>query len=152
MENKNLPELTDEQIIKALECCSQKNTCHECPYNNAFFAQLCLYLLIRDTFALIKRLLTQNSELHQIILNYNKAVDDLKETYSKTLMRCDELSDLSDGVFKIVKSELIKDLLLRLKECEKVIGEDNELKPYILVEDLNGIAKEMMGDKKRGIE
>ena len=104
------------------------------------------------TLALIKRLLTQNSELHQIILNYNKAVDDLKETYSKTLMRCDELSDLSDGVFKIVKSELIKELLLRLKECEKVIGEDNELKPYILVEDLNRIANEILSDKKRGIE
>lgn len=150
MGNKKLPELTDEQIIEFWKDAVAKG--NE-TFDKDWYMRLSVgYANATATLALIKRLLTQNSELHQIILNYNKAVDDLKETYSKTLMRCDELSDLSDGVFKIVKSELIKELLLRLKECEKVIGEDNELKPYILVEDLNRIANEILSDKKRGIE
>lgn len=152
MENKNLPELTDEQIIKALECCSQKNTCHECPYNNAFFAQLCLYLLIRDTFALIKRLKSENEELKEYKKGQPVGCPECGRGNFSNDKFCSHCGKQLKGKQKDIKTEVITELLLRAKGLEQIIGEDNELKPYILIEDLNRIASTILSDKERGIE
>ncbi len=138
MENKKLPELTDEQIMKALECCSQEDKCQECPYGAACLDEKYVSNVSRDALVVIKRLKAENKGL-------NNQLDYWRDDAFKNCLSRGALA-------KYAKASAIKELLLRAKGLEQIIGEDNELKPYILVEDLNRIAKEMTGDKKRGIE
>ncbi len=151
MENKKLPELTDEQIMMALECCSQEDKCQECPYVAAFLDEQCLSRLIRTALALIKRLKAENEELKEY-----KKVQPVgcpscgKGNFSNDKF-CSHCGKQLKGKSKDTKTSVITDLLLRLKECEKVIGEDNELKPYILFEDLDRIANEILVERMKDV-
>ena len=47
-------EFTDEEIMKALECCGIKQTCSECPYNNLEFGN-CEDDIKADAFEVMSR-------------------------------------------------------------------------------------------------
>ena len=53
--------LTDEQIIKSLECCSGKGSCFSCSYDKGSVP--CTTLLINDVIDLINR---QKAEIERL--------------------------------------------------------------------------------------
>lgn len=56
--------MTDNEIIRALECCASWNmTCRACPYVGIFAARQCERNLSRDAFDLIKR---QQAEIERL--------------------------------------------------------------------------------------
>lgn len=61
MEEKKL---TDKEIIKALECCLDRELlCEECPLHNNFYPCLCMNKLKKYSLDLIHRLQSENERL-----------------------------------------------------------------------------------------
>jgi hypothetical protein len=73
--------MTEEQIIKGLECCTTGNMCEfECPYNDVkpdFYE--CTADLAKDALALIKRQRGDIVERNQDIADLNFTISNLLE-------------------------------------------------------------------------
>lgn len=68
--------MTDEQIIKALECCEKHGDCKECPLNGKDIKG-CMFVLMRDTLALIKRQREKIEEQQQDIFYHKETISNL---------------------------------------------------------------------------
>ena len=55
--------MTDEQIIKALECCQQEDMCPQCPYDFACYDDKYKSILGKDALDLINR---QKAEVERL--------------------------------------------------------------------------------------
>ena len=58
----NKTELSDEEIIKALECCTELGNCGKCPYRLNKIDCVVDQRYAKDMFAVIHRLLNENTE------------------------------------------------------------------------------------------
>lgn len=77
MEEKKL---TDEEIVKALECCSKSWDCNNCKCdkenNNRF---ICSENLLKDCLNLIHRLKSENEKLKKVIAEQNSEIERLED-------------------------------------------------------------------------
>ena len=120
--------MTDEQIIKALECCYRKGTpCRDCPFNEF---EDCNDVLMADyVFNLINR---QQEE-----------IDNLREHLKRV---CAE-RDARICTNNFIKSEAVKEFAERLKEKSfKTIRNYGLTKDVVEVCDIDNIVKEMVGE------
>ena len=81
--------MTDDEIIKALECCSHRNVdlpCEGCPAYS--IAQMCMEDLMSDAFDLINRQKAENEELQRKILICNSKIEVLQEVKEQLEKRC----------------------------------------------------------------
>ncbi len=106
--------MTDEQIIKALECCATDDgdDCFQCPYCNLFYEPGnggCVNRCRKDALELINRQKAEIESLKQIIDEQDKEIIKLQ----KRIIFWRE--DLNYQPEKI-KSEAIKEFAERLKE------------------------------------
>ena len=85
--------MTDEQIIKALECCGVNRDCAGCPKEKEPYG--CYFVLCGGALDLINR---QKAEIERLQKQLKKGID------------------LRDSVFKIVKAEAIKEFAERVKD------------------------------------
>lgn len=108
--------MSDNEIVKALECCSRGLSCKLCPYYEP-----CSSVLCRDAIALIKR---QQAEIERL----NKEVDRLSQ-----IVLChdgdvaDAVKDFSDFLVSKAKSTKERFLLESLVESVKKemgVGDD----------------------------
>ena len=113
--------MTDEQIIKALECCATDdgNDCFQCPYGNIVYKSGnggCVNRCRKDALALINR---QKAEIERL----------KGEVVTNNIMKATRIK-------KEAKSEAIKEFAERLKERNK---------PWLHVhlEDIDNLVKEM---------
>ena len=111
--------MTGEQIVKALECCSQKDKCFKCPYDLVCYDAEFKSILAKDALDLINR---QKAEIER-----------LKE-------RNDELNALN----KIASIEAIKEFWENLKTTS--IQGFWDITSYVDVDDGDNLVKEMVGD------
>lgn len=79
--------MIDNDIIKALECCTKSGLCRDCPYNakNAIF---CRKNLQNDALALINRQEAENRQLAEALECANARIKELK-----TKIECDSQFD-----------------------------------------------------------
>ena len=103
--------MTDEQIVKALECCGNMNECKkECPLDDLGGIDKCIHTLMLNALALIKRQQEEIEKLNKVkVFNFN--VSGTKEIMP--ILFCHE---------KELKNEAIKELAERLTDiiCEKI--------------------------------
>ena len=69
---------TDNEIIKALECCNTPKPCDECPYydeNEVEYDDLCMQKLVRDVLPLINR---QKAEIESLNAIHADALESLR--------------------------------------------------------------------------
>ena len=116
---QKLNKLTDEQIIKALECCASNKDCVSCPYYEK------TYCVDADALDLIKR---QKAEIETLREKYDRARYNLQAVL-------DERAD---------HSEAIKEFAERLKEKATVDGDSTW---WIANIDVDSVVKEMVGEK-----
>ena len=131
-----MKKFTDEQIIKALECCStdvQENPCPKCVFYNK---HRCSTLMVNAVSDLISRYKAKNESLKQIINEQDKEILKLQNRiifWRKNLNYQPEK----------IKSEAIKDFAERLKEkfgiADCIVTVDNN--------DLDGFVKEMTEER-----
>lgn len=121
-------EFTDEEIIKAVECCSEPCcVCDECPLY-CVGVNCSSFELHRYALDLINR---QKSEIERL----NKKVEELS----------DVLSDTIRIRYAEAKTEAYKEFAEKLKENAMTKFDWND---YIDIEEVDNILKEMMGDKQ----
>ena len=123
--------LTDNEIIKALECCGAfDDGCTECPYNE-IFAVNCINYLCKDALDLINRLQEDSSGL------------------KKVQMQLDDLCKMHN----IIKSEAYKECIEKVKEKSKKTevvcsGALVTMSYAISNKNLDNLLKELVGEEK----
>ena len=119
--------MTDNDIIKALECCSHSegHKCSICPYkdeNNIY----CVEFLLRDSLALI------NSQKAERLNGWVKTEDEVRAIAKQTIQ----------SYIDIIKAEAIKEFAERLKSmCDK---------PYwcVWLSEIEDLEEEMIGEQE----
>ena len=126
--------MTDNEIIKALECCSIKHACSECPYTRNKGCD-CINGILKDTFDLINRLQADIERLK----NKNEILSINADTAFQ-----DGLNEAQGLYAEQVKAEVIKEFAERLKDESFV--DDGYYCDIVLVDDIDGLLKAMVGD------
>ena len=132
--------LTDNEIIKALECCSNDKPCSEnkCP----FYESACendLHAVEKYALDLINRLQAENERLLQKTQRPQDA---------DPMDFCGVLCDFSEGLIAKAKAEAYKEFAERLKNkltsCSRTIDGKSE---YLICDsDIDNLLKEMVGE------
>lgn len=128
--------MTDEQIIKALECCStdvQENPCPKCAFYNK---HRCSTLMLNAASDIINRQKVKIKSLKQIINEQDKEVLKLQNRiifWRKNLNYQPEK----------IKSEAIKEFVEKLKRYSFVDNLSLDGKETVYVDDIDNLVKEM---------
>lgn len=135
--------MTDNEIIKALECCCTLEGvgCRNCPQYDIHSA-MCVKNLIRNALDLINR---QKAEIERLKAE-NKSI---RYCYEQAKSYNDTLAESCEKNCKhfnmTTRAEAIKNFAERLKEkCYENFQETYEmLSPYVTDDDIDNIVKEM---------
>ena len=137
--------MTDEQIIKALECCIQGDQCaYSCPYDDdESDCNKCTSALAKDALDLINR---QKAEIERLKEDFdfniklNGLLQEQIDGIDEQIIELDEQIDKLNCALQTAKSEAIKEFAVRLK-C----GVPQET-GVIRCADVDNLVKEMVGD------
>lgn len=127
--------MTDEQIIKALECCATDDgdDCFRCPYVNIVYQSGnggCANSCRKDALDLINRQKSEIEELRERISYLEKSIDCSRKEYNRLLQKLQQ-----------AESEAIKEFAERLKN-KNVQGFWDE-NAYVGVDDIDNLVEEM---------
>lgn len=114
-------QMTDEQIIKALECCVTFD-CENCPCDGKYN---CIAVARKDALDIIKRQQTE--------------IDQLKEISTK------RFNDFATEYDNAIKAEAIKEFAARLKANRPHLNTGEQVF-YIRPEAVDELVKELAGD------
>lgn len=110
--------MTDEQIIKALECCGEHNTfCNECSYKHKT-VEYCGSDLFKDAVALINRQKAEIEKLKEDVsfnIKLNALLAEQRDGRDKLIEALDEQCDTLNVKLKTAKFEAIKEFWDKLK-------------------------------------
>ena len=110
--------MTDNEIIKALECCIKLTTkCHECPYNEV--GEMCFDQAKEDALKLINLQRVEIGRLHNILLSFTQEVHTWsnKHGYDTTELSLIPILNEAEKVRESIEAEAIKEVAEQLKEC-----------------------------------
>lgn len=130
--------MTDRDVLKALECCTKKYGCGDCPLGND---NLCMITIHKELLDLINRHQAQlrkeenkNSKLRNERNRLKAEIENLKKSY--------EIYEESSGL-KWAKAEAIKEFTERLKKRKQYNLNYREDVVEIRVIDIDNIVKEL---------
>ena len=122
--------MTDNEIIKALECCCKNKNCEGCPLDYFTFSSQCASELAIKSLDLIKCLQAENERL-------KKEKDEYSYLYDKHI----------NTAFSHIKSEAVKEFAERLEEKSfQSFGNYGITRDVVEVCDIDNLVKEMVGD------
>lgn len=124
--------MTDNEIIKALECCCVSE-CDECPYDEQ---TACVEIMKDGALALVN---SQKAEIERLECHKNEVIENCQMVMKSTE---EHYNKLFEEAKEIVKSEAIKEY----KEKVKAILMDKGIYPVLVKNALNEAEKEMVGD------
>lgn len=125
--------MTDEQIIKALECCStdvRENTCPKCAF---YKKHRCSTLMLNAVSDLINRQKARTKELEKRISYLEESIDCSRKEYNRSLQKMQQL-----------KSEAIKEFAEQLKETAYSYSDISGYRSTVVDADsIDNLVKEM---------
>ena len=155
MENK----FTDNEIIKALECCTKVDACHECPYGAACLDDKYVSIIAKDALDLINRQKAEIERLNVELVGMRGACESYKMHYDNAKAEIERLQKVNDSLgeaggklvvaYKKAKSEARKEFAERLKKVgTKVEGRKGFEGVYVMCSNLviDNLVKEMEGE------
>lgn len=141
--------LTDSEIVKALECCVESNSCSKCPFVDIADIRVCTTELSKNALDLINRLQEEKEESQQLIdhleaENYVLMEDKEKLKAENERLKsklepqgfeeadpmdfCGVLCDFAEGLIEKSKAEAFKELTEMIYETTWYhINENGEL-------------------------
>lgn len=155
--------MTDNEIIKAWECCLRGSCCEECPMESESY---CINGLYRKTLDLINRQKAEIERLEHLLLGVMHFVDkwldgaELKQDEvnraramrEKTLQIVEKLEEENDFLKSIdidrIKAEAVKEFAEKFKKIA-VCGKTSVFRfPYYQIskESFDNLVKEMVGE------
>lgn len=127
--------MTDEQIVKALECCGNMNECKkECPLDDLGGIDKCIHTLMLNALDLIKR---QQAEIEKL----NKV-----KVFNFTVSGTEEIIPILFNHEKEMKNEAVKEFAERLKDKSEHF--DLEKENFVSETNIDNLVKEMTKGKK----
>lgn len=148
--------MTDNEIIKALECCSSRKNCEEnCPYfelKENFFE--CVLVSTSDAIDLIRRQKEKIDSLEKIQQSNSSTYYKLQCYSTELQAKIDRLKEISTKRFNefateydnAIKAEAIKAFAARLQENVTFhIDDCGEFVSYVDCRDIRNLVKEMAG-------
>lgn len=128
---ENKPTMTDNEIIKALECCAGDVTCDDCPMVNECSAHQTKNTLASFALSLIKR---QKAEIERL-------EKDRKENFEMWKKLCEQAEEKHEKMFQEAKATIrpkaIKEFAYRLKQIPN---------KSVSKREIDEIMQEMVGD------
>lgn len=135
--------MIDNEIIKALECCSQEYKCTYCPFEPEY--PYCSRILTKNVLEFINR---QQTEIERL----NSLVDDHFWDFC-SIAGCEGASNdcwktCPDSRYNKIKNEAIREFAEKLKELytDDSITDDYHCAVGVIKQNIDGIVKEMVGD------
>ena len=150
--------MTDDEIIKALECCSHrgKKDCDNCPVNYKT-AELCFEDVMSDAFDLVNR---QNAEIERLKQENKEYCEDNRIIAYQRNQRDKEIRALHNQLNglnfmdKQIKSESVKKFAEKLKDsADKTRIKNMETEKVVFYMDefkLDNLVKEMTEVQENG--
>lgn len=105
--------MTDNEIIKALECCNQEDMCDQCPYDFACYDEKYKSILSKDALDLINRQQAEIEELQKRIVFWREDMD-----YHPERVRAEAMEEFAERLKE--KSEYYSDLLFKTVDVEEI--------------------------------
>ena len=140
-------EMKPEDVMTALEICVNGACCNECPY---FKKENCATKLHEDALAIIRELTEQNRALGGVILKKDAEIERLTinmNAYGLTAKNlAEDFADYQADVQMEIadaRAEAVDEFLAKAKARAREIG---DLKPFVLVEYLEEIARGMKNE------
>ena len=149
-----------EQIIKALECCGDKNrNCSDCTFRNIWSGK-CIGELSRNALALIKELTEDAASWKEIAECYQKLFEDgyddkVRLTEENERLKLDvevcgaELSRYTENIVQMAKqdrADTVRKMQERLKAHFDTYTDEDEETALYMRNLIDQIAKEMLED------
>ena len=125
--------MTDNEIIKALECCSI-NGCKNCKYKGK--APDCMTVLQKDTIDLINRQKAEILELQKRIINWRADMD-----YRPDEIKSEAIKEFAEELEYFVLNEDIEVAEPKCKDYESYINGANQFRHQIK-NGINSLVKE----------
>ena len=123
--------MTDNEIIKALECCPQHIMCGHCPFRNV---ENCMSALYVDALDLINSQKAEIESKNDLIHRQSDVISEQKEKLES------------------IYSEATKEFAERLKESEGKITTmflcRENITTYVPLENIDNLVKEMVGEHR----
>ena len=148
--------MTDNEIIKALECCINAENCCECVYtkmcDGTTICQFALDLINRQKSQILKER-NKNSKLRNERNRLKAEIEELQAEIDKQYeqAKADILGNMSDGgtschwCIEQHKAEVVKEVAKRIKADAKWICDDSYIENS-LIEYVDNLVKEMEGE------
>lgn len=128
--------MTDNKIIKALECCINDHCTTSCPMYNTTDVRLeCKYLIAKYALDLINRQKAEKETMQSYIDCLKAEIERLNRDYSTAV------ETMSNSI-RTSRAEAIKEFAERLSEKAPHITEERFL---ILQNEIDNLVKEMVG-------
>ena len=157
--------MTDNDIIKALECCCKNNNCEGCPLDYFDFSSQCASELAIKSLDLINRQQAENERLEkentvfgEIIKKQDDEIsalrkdllkrENLEESYSKSVKQFDKRLEKT---VKLERAEAVKECLAKVKNyikthCNPYGKPDFDYDTSIKILNFIDKLKEMVGE------
>ena len=137
--------MTDNEIIKALECCKSKCDCSGCLLKKE---EYCVNVLKNLTLDLINRQKAEMEKNENIIRLADKAIETQNAEIERLKATVDSFTDIGK-LYSEIKAEAYKEFAERLKM--RAINRYNEFEdyqayPYATIEHIDNLLKELVGD------
>ena len=129
--------MTDNEIIKALECCSSPkvNACDDCPFHKRCYENN--EWLEKQAIDLINR---QKAEIERLTVPKELIDDDF----------CGVVCEFAEELIEKAKAEVVKEFAERLKAHTRKMQSSDFSGEFwdkaVLVEDIDNLVKEMVGE------
>lgn len=120
--------MTDEQVIKAIECCTKKYGCHDCPLVND---ELCMITINKEALSLIK---WQQVEIEDLIKQRDEQLRINRQVVRRNGKHVDERNRLR-AKLATAKSEAYKDFAEMLKKYKYVSSDWSHGEHHYVVEE-----------------
>ena len=145
--------MTDNEIIKALECCANGDTdeCQNCPYVEKY--PYCDGPMERDVLDLINRLQAENERLKEkgivvLLKPENAQFENLEHFETRQISK-----EMLPAIVRRVKAEAYKECIQKIKiksKKEHLVCSGASLRTdyTITVKDLKNLLKELVGEDK----
>lgn len=114
-----------EQIVKALECCSDGGRCNDCPYDSDCFIPQ--WVIVKDALALVRELTEENDRLSR----------------TRYMVSPDGRTEMIPSV-ESVKADTVRKMQERFS---MILDVGEEIATDTAVDFLDAIAKEMLEEK-----
>lgn len=154
--------LTDNEIVKALECCMESNSCSKCPFANIADIRICTSKMSKNTLDLINRQKAEINRKEKVFIETlrrcalkDEIISEKTAEIERVRAKCEtrtqeklELGRIYTQKLKTAKAEAHKEFAERLKDKFFKIRYCESYYCVVDIDDIDNLLKKLVGDSE----